>query len=189
MIKIINPTKMMITVRGCELWATSGCLVQGLSQGAKYVCVCICICISSPAFASKLLIIQVHLGGKWMGESYCHGECHWKNNSCQERTMLEAFYGEQRKLTCVSCVMVTHDHSIVKWSVPVKPLLWGLLTNGNANLIRPLRFDRTTKASKIRDSTKSNVAGCPLCLTGVKENVPLSLSRCEKVEIFVPIRD
>ena len=37
--------------------------------------------------------------------------------------MLEAFYGEQRKLTCVSCVMVTHDHSIVNWSVPVKPLL------------------------------------------------------------------
>ena len=152
MIKIINPTKMMILLRGCELWATSGCLVQGLSQGAKYVCVCICICIciciSSPAFASKLLIIQAHLGGKWMGESYCHGECHWKNNSCQERTMLEAFYGEhhdmcgtlllnvyericmleafygeQRKLTCVSCVMVTHDHSIVNWSVPVKPLL------------------------------------------------------------------
>ena len=29
-----------------------------------------------------------------MGESYCHGECQWKNNSCHERTMLEAFYGE-----------------------------------------------------------------------------------------------
>ena len=29
-----------------------------------------------------------------MGESYCHGECEWKNNSCQERTMLQAFYGE-----------------------------------------------------------------------------------------------
>ena len=35
-------------------------------------------------------------------------------------------------------------------------------------------------------SNKSNIAGCPLCLTGVKENVPLSLSRCEKVKIFPP---
>ena len=28
---------------------------------------------------------------------------------------------------------------------------------------------------------KGQFAGCPLCLTGVRENVPLSLSRCEKV--------
>ena len=129
MIKIINPTKMMILLRGCELWATPRCLLQGLSQGAKYVCVCICICIciciSSTVFASKLLIIHIHLGGKWIGESYCHGECHWKNNSCHERTMLEAFYGEQREFTCVSCVsnMVTCVNSIVNWPVPVKPLL------------------------------------------------------------------
>ena len=25
------------------------------------------------------------------------------------------------------------------------------------------------------------VTGCPLCLSGVRENVPVSLSRCEKV--------
>ena len=41
-----------------------------------------------------IVISHLSTGGKWMGESYCHGECQWRNNSCHERTMLEAFYGE-----------------------------------------------------------------------------------------------
>ena len=78
-----------------------------------------------------------------MGESYCHGECEWKNNSCQERTMLQAFYGEFL-LVCVNNV------HIVSWMTSVYFFL----------------LSRT---------------GCPLCLSGVRENVPVSLSRCEKV--------
>ena len=93
-----------------------------------------------------------------MGESYCHGECQWKNNSCHERTMLEAFYGE-----------LAMRKRIMLRSVRLQPRL-DKVDCINANMQKPI--------AEIR------LSGCPLCLTGVRENVPLSISRCEKVENF-----